>query len=348
MKRIILAAVLLGLVASAALVGACGGSSVPTGAIAVVGDQTVTQQQFDDIWAQAKAQYAATKGAPAFPKEGTADYKQLKSSIVTYLVQNAMIAQEAAKMKLSISDKEIADRVAQITKQVGGQAKLDKLLKQQGVTIEQLKSQLKAQMLQEKVKAKVGESVKVTDAQIAAYFNDPNNAAQFNVADQVAARHILVKTKAEAEKVKALLVANNTDANWKAVAKQYSIDPGTKNTGGDLGTFDKKRMVAPFANAAFALPLNTVSDPVKTQYGWHVIEVTQKIPGKTQTLAEAKATIEQTLAYQLQTKAWDTWLKDTEKAAGIKYAAGFNPASLTTSPSPGVTVTATPSPAATP
>ena len=56
------------------------------------------------------------------------------------------------------------------------------------------------------------------------------------------------------------------------MAKQYSIDPGTKNTGGDLGTFDKKRMVAPFANAAFALPLNTVSDPVKTQYGWHVIE----------------------------------------------------------------------------
>jgi parvulin-like peptidyl-prolyl isomerase len=348
MKRIIMAAVLLGLVASAALVGACGGASVPTGAIAVVGDQTVTQQQFDDIWAQAKAQYAATKGAPPFPKEGTAQYDQLKASIVTYLVQNAMIAQEAAKMKLSVSDKEIADRVAQITKQVGGQKKLDALLKQQGVTIEQLKSQLKAQMLQEKVKAKVGESVKVTDQQMQAYFSDPNNAAQFNVPDQVAARHILLKTKAEAEKVKALLAANNTDANWKAVAKQYSTDPGTKNTGGDLGTFDKTRMVAPFANAAFALPLNTVSDPVKTQYGWHVIEVTQKIPGKKQTFAEAKSTIEQTLKYKLQTTAWDTWLKDAEKAAGIKYAAGFNPASLTASPSPAASAPASPAPSTTP
>jgi foldase protein PrsA len=345
MKRIIMAAVLLGLFASAVLVGACGGTSVPTGAIAVVGDQTVTQQQFDDIWAQAKAQYAATQGAPEFPKEGSAEYDQLKSSIVTYLVQNALIAQEAAKMKVSVTEKELADRITQITKQVGGQKKLDKLLKQQGVTMDQLKTQLKDQMLQEKVKAKVGESVKVTDAQIKAYFNDPNNASQFNVPDQVTARHILVKTKAEAEKVKALLEADNTDANWKAVAKQYSTDPGSKGNGGDLGTFDKSRMVAPFANAAFKLPVDTVSDPVKTQYGWHVIEVTEKLPGKQQTIEEAKSTIEQTLKYQLQTKSWDTWLKDATKAAGIAYAAGFDPATLTASPSPAASASASPSPA---
>jgi foldase protein PrsA len=344
MKRIIMAAVLLGLFASAALVGACGGTSVPTGAIAVVGEQTITQQQFDDIWAQAKTQYAATEGAPEFPKEGSAEYDQLKSSIVTYLVQNAMIAQEAAKLKVSVTDKELTDRIAQITKQVGGQKKLDALLKQQGVNMDQLKTQLKDQMLQEKVKTKVGENAKVTDKEIQAYFDDPNNASQFNVPDQITARHILVKTEAEAAKVKALLEADNTDANWKAVAKQYSTDPGSKNSGGDLGTFDKSRMVAPFSNVAFKLAVNTVSDPVKTQYGWHVIEVTEKIAGKEQTLEEAKSTIEQTLKYQLQTKAWDTWLKDAEKAAGIEYAAGFDPATLTASPSPALTVTASPSP----
>ena len=348
MKKIIMAAVLLGLFASAALVGACGGTSVPTGAIAVVGDQTVTQQQFDDIWAQAKAQYAATSGAPAFPKEGSPEYDQLKASIVTYLVQNAMIAQEAAKLKVSVTDKELTDRITQITKQVGGQTKLDKLLKQQGVTMDQLKIQLKDQMLQEKVKTKVGENVKVTDAQIKAYFEDPNNASQFNVADQVTARHILVKTKAEADKVKALLEADNTDANWKAVAKQYSTDPGSKNSGGNLGTFDKSRMVAPFSNAAFKLPVNTVSDPVKTQYGWHVIEVTEKIAGKQQTLADAKATIEQTLKYQLQTKAWDTWLKDAEKAAGIAYAAGFNPTDLNASASAAASAAPSAAPSASP
>jgi foldase protein PrsA len=346
MKRIIMAAVLLGLVASALLFAACGSSTVPTGAIAVVGDQTVTQKQFDEIWAQAKAQYAATKGAPPFPKEGTAQYNQLKASIVNYLVLNDVVSQKASELKVSVTDKQLQDRLKQITTQVGGQAKFDKLLKTQGVSLDQLKIQLKAQMLQEAVKAKLDAKITVTDAQVQKYFNDPANKSQFVVAPTVTARHVLVKTKAEAEKVKALLQADNTDAGWKAVAKQYSIDPGTKNSGGALGTFDKTRMVAPFANAAFSLPLNKVSDPVKTQYGWHVIEVTAKNPGNTQTLAQAKPAIVQALKYQLSATAWSKWVKDTISALGIKYGAGFDPTTLTASPSP--SGPASPAPSTTP
>jgi foldase protein PrsA len=348
MKRIIMAAVLLGMVALAVFVGACGGTSVPTGAIAVVGDQTVTQQQFDEIWAQAKAQYAATKGAPAFPKEGTAAYNQLKASITNYLVQNDLMTQEAAKMKVSVSAKDLAARIKQITTQVGGQAKLDKLLKQQGVTIDQLKTQLKAQMLQEAVKAKIDAKIVISDAQAQKYYNDPANKSQFVVADQVTARHVLVKTKAEAEKVRALLEANNTDAGWKTVAAKYSIDPGTKGTGGSLGSFEKSRMVKPFADAAFALKVDTISQPVKTQYGWHIIEVTAKTPGSNQTFQQAKATIQQTLKYQLSTTAWTKWLKDAEAALGIKYAAGFDPAVLTASPSPAASGSPVPASSATP
>ena len=345
MKRIIMAAVLLGLVALAAFAGACGGgTTVPTGAIAVVGDQTVTQAQFDEIWAQAKAQYASTEGAPEFPKEGTAEYDQLKASIVNYLVQNALMTQEAATMKVTVTAKDLDARLKQITEQVGGQKKLDKLLKQQGVTIDQLKSQLKAQMLQEAVKAKVDEQVKITDAQAQKYYDDPANKSQFVVPDQVTARHVLVKTKAEADKVKALLEADNTDAGWKKIAAEYSTDPGSKDTGGNLGSFDKSRMVKPFADAAFALKVNEISDPVKTQYGWHVIEVTGKTPGSDQTFEEAKAGIIQTLKYQKATANWDKWLKDAETALGIAYAAGFDPATLTASPSPAASGSASPAP----
>ena len=127
--------------------------------------------------------------------------------------------------------------------------------------------------------------------------------------ESVDARHILVKTKAEAEKVRALLAADNTDANWKKVAKQYSIDPGSKNSGGSLGNFPKGRMVKPFENAAFALKVDQISQPVKTQFGYHIIEVTKKTPGSSQTFAQAKATIVQQLKYQKQATAWDAWLK---------------------------------------
>jgi len=334
MKKVIVAAVLLGLLASAFAFAACGGNQVPSGAIASVGDSSVTQEQFDQILAQAKAQYASQPGAPAFPKEGTAQYGQLKASIVNYLVQNALIKQKAADMGVTVTQKQLDDRLTQVTQQVGGQKKLDALLKKQGVTMDQLTTQLEAQMLQDAVRTKVGENAKVTPEQIKAYYNDPKNKQQFVVPDSVDARHVLVATKAEALKVQTLLAADPSDANWAKVAKKYSTDPGTKSKGGVLGNFPKGRMVAEFDKVAFSLKPGTISVPVKTQFGWHVIEVTKKSPGSSKTFEEAKAMIEQSLKFQLQGKAWETWLADAEKAAGIVYLDGFDPKSLTASPSP--------------
>ncbi|MEI6448943.1 MAG: peptidylprolyl isomerase [Actinomycetes bacterium] len=347
MKKVIVAAVLLGLLASAFVFAACGGAGVPAGAIASVGDATVTQEQFDQIWKQAEAQYASQPGAPPFPKEGTAQYDQLKVSIIDYLVQNEIIKQQAAKMKVTVTQAQLDERVKQVTEQVGGQKKLDDLLKKQGVTTEQLRTQLESQMLQEAVRVKVGESAKVTPAQITAYYNDPKNKQQFVVADAVDARHVLVKTEAEAEKVQKLLAADNSDANWKKVAKLYSIDPGTKDKGGSLGNFPKGRMVPEFDKVAFSIKPGTISVPVKSQFGWHVIEVTKKTPGSSKTEAEARTMIEQSLKMQMQAKAWETWLADAEKQAAIKYATGFDPKTLTASPSPSASAPP-PSPAPSP
>jgi parvulin-like peptidyl-prolyl isomerase len=347
MKKVIVAAILLGLLASAVAFAACGGNDVPAGAIASVGDATVTQAQFDEIWAQAKAQYASQDGAPPFPKEGTTQYDQLRASIVNYLVQNELIKQQAADMKISVTQKQLDARVKQITEQVGGQKKLDALLKKQGVTSDQLKTQLKAQMLQDAVRAKVGENAKVSEADMKAYYNDPNNQSQFVVPDSVSARHVLVSSKAVATKVQQLLAADPSDANWKKVAKKYSIDPGSKDKGGDLGSFPKGRMVPQFDKIAFSIKPGTISAPVKSQFGYHIVEVTKKTAGSTKTYEEAKATIEQTLKYQLQSKAWTDWLAKAEKDTAIIYAAGFDPKDLTASPSPSGSAVATPSPSAT-
>jgi len=334
MKKVIVAAVLLGLLASAFVFAACGGDQVPAGAIASVGDATVTQEQFDQILAQAKAQYASQEGAPAFPKEGDPQYNQLKASIVNYLVQNELIKQQAADMKVTVTQTQLDERIKQVTQQVGGQKKLDELLKKQGVSMEQLTTQLQAQMLQDAVRTKVGENAKVTEEQIKAYFDDPQNKQQFVVPDSVDARHVLVASKADAEKVQQLLAADPSDANWAKVAKKYSIDPGTKDKGGALGNFPKGRMVPEFDKVAFSIKPGTVSVPVKSQFGWHVIEVTKKSPGSSKTFEEAKSMIEQSLKFQVQEKSWTTWLADAVKSAGILYLDGFDPKSLTASPSP--------------
>jgi parvulin-like peptidyl-prolyl isomerase len=334
MKKLIVGVALLALVVPTLVLAACGEQKVPAGAIASVGDGVVSQEQFDQIWKQAEAQYKSQEGAPPFPSPDSTQYNQLKASIVNYLVQNEVIKAKAAEMDVTVTDKQLDERMKQIVKQVGGQKKLDKLLKDQSVTEDQLKMQLKAQMLQDAVQQKVYADIKITPEQIKKYFEDPANKSQFNVAESVDARHVLVKTKAEADKVRDLLEADNSDANWKKVAAEYSTDPGSKDSGGSLGNFPKGRMVKPFEDVAFGLEVGEISKPVKTQFGYHVIEVTKKTPGSKQTLEQAKSTIEQQLKYQKQTKAWEDWLKTAMKDAGILYAAGFDPANLTASPSP--------------
>jgi len=334
MKKLIVAAIALALLVPALALAGCGAKEVPAGAVAAVGDGVVTQEQFDKIMAQAKAQYASQEGAPEFPAEGTAQFNQLKASIISYLVQNEVIKQQAEEMGVKVTAKQLEDRLKQIVTQVGGQKKLDALLKQQGVSQKDLEDQLRSQMLQEAVRAKVGAEIKVTDAQIKAYYENPDHQSQFVVADSVDARHVLVKTKAEADKVRALLAADGSDANWKKVAKQYSTDPGSKENGGSLGNFPKGRMVPAFEKVAFSLKVGEVSQPVKTQFGYHVIEITKKSKGSTQTLEQAKATIEQQLKYQDEAKAWESWLKTAQKDAEIVYLTGFNPDQLTATPTP--------------
>jgi len=344
MKKFIVAAVMLAVLVPVFALAGCGGNKVPEGAIAAVGDGVVTQAQFDQIIAQAEAQYKSQPGAPPFPKEGTPQYNQLKASIINYLVQNELIKEQAASMDVTVTDKEYQDRLAQIVQQVGGQKKLDALLKKQGVTAADLEEQLKSQMLQDKVRTKVGEEAKVSADDIKKFWDDPKNKAQFETPETVDVRHVLVKTKAEAEKVRKLLAADNSDANWAKVAKQYSTDPGSKNSGGMYAGTPQGRMAPEFDKVAFSIKPGTVSVPVKTQFGWHVIEVTKKTPGATKTFDEAKPMIEQQLKLQLQSTAWEDWLKTATKDAGIVYAAGFDPATLTAAPSP----SGSPVPAASP
>ena len=334
MRRPLFAALLLALVLLVPMLAACE-KEVPAGAIAAVGDGVITQEQFDEIMEQAKAQYSAQEGAPAFPEEGSAEYDQLKASIVKYLVQNAIVEQNADALGVTVTEADIDQRFTEIIAQVGSEKKLDKLLEEQNVTREQLREQIAAQMLVDAVREKINADVEITDAQAQEYFDDPENASQFQQGETRDMRHLLTETKAEAEKALAELEADPTsDKLWKQVAKEYSTDPGTKNEGGALGAWPEGRMVPEFDAAAFALEVDELSVPVKSPFGWHVIQVTAVTAEQNQTFDEAKELIKQTLLYQKQATAWDDWLKQVTEEAEIVYAAGFDPLDLTASPSP--------------
>lgn len=353
MKKRVLAAVLfVAVLLTSALVAACGSDNgkVPTGAIAAVGDGVITKAAFDKIIAQAKVQ-AKAAGQP-FPEVGSYSYNQYAARVIDYLVQQKIIEQQAQAWDIKVTDAQVKDRVTQIEQAYGGAKKIDEMLDQQGMTRADLNDLMREQLLSQKVFDRVTKDVKVTDAAAKAYYE--KNESQYVQPETRDIRHILVKTKAEAEKVRALLVADPSTANWKKLAKQYSDDPGSKGNGGQLGPTTPGAMVPAFDKAAFALKKNEISQPVKTQFGWHVIQVTKIVKAATTPFEKAKDGIKAQLLQTKRQAAWQKWIEEQEKLAKVAYAEGFDPAKLkatkpeTTSPSPAPTQSVSPSTSASP
>lgn len=126
--------------------------------------------------------------------------------------------------------------------------------------------------------------------------------------EEVRARHILVESEDEAKKIAARIKGGE---DFAKIAGEVSKDPGSKTEGGDLGWFTQERMVKPFADAAFKLAPGQVSDPVKTQFGWHVLRVEEKRTKPVPTFEEMKEQIDQYLTRKAQQ---DTIVKLREAA----------------------------------
>ncbi len=128
---------------------------------------------------------------------------------------------------------------------------------------------------------------------------------------EVRARHILVATEAEAKDIKKKL---DDGKNFEALAKEYSKDPGTAKQGGDLGYFTKERMVKEFADKAFAMKKGETSEPVKSEFGWHIIKVEDS---RKMTIPTYNAVKEQ-LRARLQDKKLNDYIRGLVKTADVK------------------------------
>jgi foldase protein PrsA len=304
--------------------------------VAKVGGDVVTKAQFDELMTQLKTQ--AKNQSASFPAAGTASYKSYAAGVVDYLVQAELIDQGAARMKVSVSDSEVASQVKRIEKAYGGENKVLALLKPQGMTMALLKMSLRVQLLSGKVSSAAVKDVKVSGQKMRAYWRA--HSADYQKKATRTVRHVLVASKARAQKVRRLLAAG---ATWKKVAKQYSTDSGSKNSGGNLGALTRGTAVSAVDKAAFSLRKSVLSQPIKTQFGWHIIQVTAASAARKVTFAQAASKLKQTLLSQARQAAWKAWLAKAAASTEITYAAGYDPsvlkaaASASASPSPSAT-----------
>jgi parvulin-like peptidyl-prolyl isomerase len=328
---------LLALVA-ALVTAACGNSNekktVPAGAIALVGDEPIQKSELDRLVTQAKKSYAAKK--QDFPETGTPDYQSLRSSLIKGLVQQAQWEQAGAAMGIKVTDAEVQKQVDAIKQQYfnGDQAAFEAGLEKQGLTEQQVRDQLRAKVLADKIYNAVIGKVKLTDADITAYC--AKQKAQCVHPESRDVRHILVKKKSLADRLYGEL---QDGADFAQLAKKYSQDPGSKDKGGELTAY-KGKTVPPFDKFVFAADKGDLSKPIKTDFGWHIIEVLSEVkPPAPIPVAELRAQLSPTLLPQKQEKALKDWVNKAEQTYPVTYAAGYSPPPTTTATQGATTTT---------
>jgi foldase protein PrsA len=247
-------------------------------------------------------------------KISRADFdKKLKAgssgkSALTQLVQQVLVDQYATDKKIMVADDEIAKKEDEIkAKYPPGQ--FEQILKQQGLTEANVHDILRQTIEIEKA---VDPQIKISDADVKAYFD--KNHALLDKPEQVRARHILVADLKTANEVEAKL---KSGGDFAALAKQYSTDPSTKDKGGELGFFGKGQMVPSFQAAAFSAPINTITPPVKSPFGYHVIQVEEKKPAVKATLPSVHDQIVAQLKQQQQSQQIPIFLQQLKSQAKI-------------------------------
>lgn len=334
---------LVALAASFALVAAaCGGSEdVPDGAVATVDGTVIAKSELDELMTVARKSYESRD--QEFPKAGTPEYQSVQTQYVAFLVQREQFRKEAEDRGIEVTEADVDAELEQLVKDRfdGDRKKLDAAIEEQGFSLETFrKTALEASVLSDKLFEAVTKDVEVTDADILLYYTQ--NQTQYSTPESRDVRHILIAekkgddvdfaaSKAEADRIYAAL---RNGGDFAGLAKAESDDPGSKDQGGKL-TIRRGETVPPFDKTAFALERGELSRPVKTTFGYHVIEALTAIrPATTRKLEEVEDEIRQQLLQQRKNEAMTKWVEDLGKRydGKVTYAVGFEPPDLPEAP----------------
>ncbi len=344
------------LAVSTVLFTGCSFTQKSNGIIKVNG-HVITQSDFDREFDKSidNSVFKSFGGAKNFAKtEENPMYNVFKEKVVNELIIKALIDEEVEKRGIKATKEEVQEELKGVIDKVGSKDELNRILKERGITNAKFTDDLKTQIRIRKLINTI-EKVEVTEADAKKYYDTHQN--EFEHGEQVRASHILIandivgkirelkekdpnissdKINSElekysaAQKVKAeavLAEVKKNPENFEKIAAQKSDDKGSAARGGQLGFFTKEAMVPEFSKAAFSMKPNTISNLVPTQYGYHIIKVTDRMEAGVTPFVKIK----DDLRFYLETKQQIAVLKKFTaglmKSANIEYLNdSFNPA----------------------
>ncbi|MGH3147672.1 MAG: peptidylprolyl isomerase, partial [Rubrobacter sp.] len=267
---------------------------------------------------------------------GSAEYETAVQQVMPQLVGIEIAKTYAQEQGITASEAEVDEELETIKRQVGEQARgagqdlsdqeaFDQALEQNNISEDELRQDIRENLPVQQVQERVAGDAEPSQEEVQTFY-DENKAAQFTQPAQRCMRHILFNNdqQQKAEDVKAEL---QDGGDFAELAEANSQDPGSAENGGDLGCLGKGETVPPFEEAAFDADQGEVVGPVETEFGYHLIEVTEIREERTQPLVEVEGQITDQLAATQQEEEFTAWLDEQKQQRNVEYLPGYKPTS---------------------
>jgi len=249
---------------------------------ALVNGQPILLADYQQEIARFEAAMAG-QGFDLKSEDGQAMLAQMRRQVLDSMIEQVLISQTATQEGMAVSEEELEAVIQQSIEEGGGQASFEEWLQTSDLTYEDFKEEIRFQLLAQAIFERLAASVPTT-------------------AEQVHARHILVQTEEEAQ---AILAQLQGGGDFVALARERSQDENTKETGGDLGFFPRGQLISPeLEEAAFALQPGQISEVVQSQFGYHIVQVLEKVTDRPLPLEVLNSLKEQAFAAWMQ-EQWD-------------------------------------------
>lgn len=277
--------------------------------LAKVNGEAVTRKELEDYVRNLEGQ----AGSPIPADQRDRIYRGVLDQLVGY----KLLLQEAKARKVVVADADVDARIAEVKKQFPSEDLFMQTLIDRKMTLEQIKADARRDLsIARLIEAEISQRVALKPGQAEDFYK--NNPDRFTERERVRASHILIATAENADaaakaqaKTKAEQILKDVKAgkDFATLARQHSQDPGSAVNGGDLGFFAQGDMVGPFNDVAFSLKPGATSDLVETQFGYHIIRVAEKQPGRTVPLEEVRPRLEEFLKHQNRESETESFVK---------------------------------------
>ena len=319
-------------------------SEVESGArkVVIFDGGAVTEGEVREAVERLNAASSAAGGAPKSEiKPGSPQFEAAKRQVIPQLLTFNLARAYARENDIEVSEEEIQGQVDQAKEQVAQQAAqsgqnkdsesaFQDTLKQFGFTEDSFRDEIRKGLLVEKVRKEVVGDAEPTDEEVQNFYNE-NKDTRFTRPEQRCVRHILFteNQEDEANEVKQEL---DNGGDFEELASEYSQDPESKDKGGDLGCNPRGSFVREFDDAAFDAKEGEIVGPIKTEFGFHILEVTDIQEEGPVPLEEASPEIKERLSQQRQATEFGGWVQDQLEERNAKYLPGYDPSEARQSP----------------